>query len=105
MVTKEKQLLCLALTRVWDLLRRGCCMSWGQMSIPSAAGTDGAVGWTFLLWVNCMLILYLQGNFQRRLTPYSSRGIDLRADASNSVEMQKVNFLGYKYLLEKVFSK
>ena len=33
------------------------------------------------------------------------RGIDLRADASNSVEMQKVNFLGYKYLLEKVFSK
>ena len=32
-------------------------------------------------------------------------GIALKADASNALEVQKVNFLGHKYLLEKVLPK
>lgn len=30
-------------------------------------------------------------------------GIALKADASNALEVQKVNFLGHKYLLERYF--
>ena len=32
-------------------------------------------------------------------------GIALKADASNALEVQKVNFLGHKYLLEKTLPK
>ena len=32
-------------------------------------------------------------------------GIALKADASNALEVQKVNFLGHKYLLEKILPR
>lgn len=110
---KEKRLSSLVLTRAWGLPQHGCCMSWGQTCIQSAAGTDGHSGLDFPVAGE----LYADFGVKEDLDVLAEvlpsqidaiflcHGIALKADASNALEVQKVNFLGHKYLLEKILPR
>ena len=109
LVMKEKRLSCPVLTRAWGLPRRGCCMSF----IPSACRNGRHSGLDFPVTGELYAdfgvkedIDALAGELPARIDAiFLCHGIAMKADGSNALEVQKVNFLGHKYLLEKVLPK